>query len=136
MTTLERYNGIQTMMGELFDSGCHFLVLLSIAEEESGAQIDLIEAIRISQSKGWMRSDFYVVDALSILRFYTHKEWVREEVKKLPKDILDNQYTEVVYFNKRTSFKHYRRRAFDTLENSTTVREGYVLNYYIYTCRR
>lgn len=81
-----------------------------------------------------MRSDFYVKDAFAILNYYTNKKWVRRSVTELPKEIKDNEYTEAVWFNKRTSFTHFRRRGFDTLQNSVTVKEGKIQSYYIYTC--
>lgn len=137
MTVKDRYEGFQDVAKDLWECGCHFLVLLSIAEEESGTKIDLIECIRLCRSKGWIRSDFYVNDALAILRFYTHKEWKRSDIlQKLPKVIADNQYTEVIYYNARTSFQHFRRRGFDTKNDSVTVREGKIIGYYIYTVTR
>lgn len=91
-------------------------------------------AIRICRSKGWLKEDFFVTDAIKILNFFTQKEWSREEVKTLP-EIKDNQFTEVCYYNQRTGFRHFRRRYFDTLENSVTVNEGRIEKYYIYTCK-
>lgn len=132
-----RYSGIQTILKSCGDEGCHFLTLLSIAETESKKNIDLINAIRICQSKGWIRSDFFVKnDGTPILKFFTGKEWVREEVAKLPVAIRDEQYTEAIWFNPGTKFHHYRRRCFDTLENSNTVANGYIEKFYIYTCNR
>lgn len=112
------------------------MTLLSIAEEESKKEIDLINAIHTCMSKGWLRSDFYVLDAIAILRHYTSKEWTRISLSELPKEIKDNEYTEVIWYNKRTTFTHFRRRVFDTLQNSTTVREGKIQGYYLYTCKR
>ena len=142
MTVKDRYSGIQTLFKTANESSCHFLSLLSIAEEEnirlgkSNPNIDLIDAIRISQSKQWMNHDFTVTvqGSLNLLKHYTGKSWTRKEVKKLPLKIKPNEYTEVIYKNDNTGFKHYRRRYFDTLENSITVRDGYILAYYIYTC--
>lgn len=130
----ERYSGIQTVFKNCNLYGCHFLTLLSIAEESNNSPIDLIEAIRISQSKDWINSDFELTEktALSLLKYFTNKEWTRREVKKLP-TIQDNEFTEVIYFNKRTGYHHYRRRGFDTLANSITVQEGVIEKYYIYT---
>ena len=142
MTVKDRYSGIQTLFKTANESSCHFLSLLSIAEEEnirlgkSNPNIDLIDAIRISQSKQWMNHDFTVTvqGSLDLLKHYTGKKWTRREVKKLPLKIKPNEYTEVIYKNDSTGFKHYRRRYFDTLENSITVRDGYISAYYIYTC--
>lgn len=136
MTVRQRYEGLQTICKELNESGCLFLSVLSIAEEATGKEIDLINAIRISQSKGWLSYDFEVKDSLAILRHFTHHEWTRsEKLKKLPATIKDNEYTVAIYYNKNTSFTHFRRRGFDTLTNSVTVRDGVIIGYYIFTER-
>lgn len=142
MTVKDRYSGIQTLFKTAHESSCHFLTLLSIAEEENirlkktNPNIDFIDAVRVAQSKQWMNHEFTVTvqGSLDLLKHYTGKTWTRREVKKLPLKIKDNEYTEVIHKNDRTNFKHYHRRLFDTLESSVTVREGYVLCYYIYTC--
>lgn len=112
-----------------------FLSLLSIAEEYTNKQIDLIDAIRTCQSKGWLRDDFYVKDSPRILQFYTGKEWSRKSVSSLPKVIADNEYTVQIVYNRRTGFTHYKRRYFDTLHDSVTVKEGIIQGYYIYTAK-
>lgn len=136
MTPKQRYQGIQSTLKIAGDNACHFLTLLSIAEEESEAPIDLIEAIRITQKMKWMNSEFTVTVAgsLALLEYYTDKKWTRREVKVLPSVIKDNEYTEAVYKNDNTGFNHYRRRGYDTLNHSVTVAEGYIEKYYIYTC--
>lgn len=138
MTVKDRYSGFQTLCEKLNKYGCHFLTLLSIAEEESGKTIDLIEAVRLSQSKKWIDGDFTVTveGSLKLLELYTGKKWIRKEVVKLPSVIKDNEYTEAVWYNPRTNFTHYRRRGFDTLENSVTVAEGSIKKYYIYCCTK
>ena len=132
MTLIERYSGIQSILKVVGSEGCHFLALCSIAEESTGKNIDLINTIRMSQSKGWVASDFLVRDALSFLNWLTGRKWTRKEVAKLG-DIHDNDYTEAVYFNPRTGLRHFRRRGFDTLNSSKTVDEGHIEKYYVYT---
>lgn len=142
MTVKDRYSGLQTLFKTAHESSCHFLTLLSIAEEENirlgkqNSYIDLIDAIRVAQSKQWMDHEFTVTvqGSLELLKHYTGKKWTRREVKKLPLKIKDNEYTEVIHKNDNTGYKHYHRRSFDTLVNSITVRDGYVFCYYIYTC--
>ena len=46
--------------------------------------------------------------------------------------INDNEYTVAVWYNERTQFKHFRRRYFDTLLNSVTVKEGSIAYYHIF----
>lgn len=138
----EKYSGCQTMLKTANESACHFLTLLSIAEEErirqkrSNSNIDFLEAVVITKKNKWMDKDFVVTvqGSLDLLEFYTDKKWTRREVTKLPSSIKDNEYTEVIHFNERTEFRHYHRRSFDTLINSVTVKEGRIEKYYIYTC--
>lgn len=133
MTIQERYSGIQTVMGMCNKYGCHFFVLLTIIEEVTKKNVDLIEAIRISMSKGWMKSDFEVRDGIAILNYFTGKKWTRSErLTKLPAIIKPNQFTEANYYNPRTKLEHFRRRNLDTLTSSVTVKEGSIRYYYIY----
>lgn len=138
MTIQERYEGLQTLALALHEDGCHFLTLCSIADEWRADHklpyIDLIEAIRLCQSKGYLKEGFYVYDdGTNVLSLLTDgQKWSRRDVEALPV-IRDNDYTEAIYFNPRTDFKHFRRRYFDTLSNSVTVKEGYIIGYRIYT---
>ena len=134
MTVKQRYDGIQTILKTCGNEGCHFLTLCSIIEEYTDCPLDLIDAIRVAQSKGWFDSTFEGKDAIAFLNYYTGKKWTRSELlKRLPIKILDNQFTEVIHYNKNTGFKHYKRRGFDTLTSSVTVRDGVILGYYVYT---
>lgn len=133
MTVRDRYEGVQTLFREMGSEGCHFLVLCSIAEESIGKPIDIIDALRVSLSKGWMRKDYWVNnDGTPLLNYLTGLKWTRKEVVKLPV-IRDNDYTESVWYNPNTQYHHYRRRYFDTLDHSYTVEKGYIEKYYIYT---
>lgn len=137
MTVKQRYEGLQTALERCGADGCHFLTLCSIADEYRVSHglpyIDLIEAIRTCQSRGLLRADFYIKDdGTNVLRLLTNKKWSRKDVETLG-PIYDNDYTEAVYFNPRTQFRHYRRRYMDTLDHSVTVEEGYIEQYRIYT---
>lgn len=133
MTTQQRYEGFQSIAKALGSDGCHFLVLCSIIEEYTGNPLDLIHVIRTCLDKGWITNDFTVLgDGTWILTYFTGAKWTRKEVVKLPV-IRDNDYTEAIWYNPRTGYHHYRRRYFDTLDCSVTVKEGYIEKYYIYT---
>ena len=141
MTVKERYEGIQDIAEVFHNNACHFIVMLSIAEEElrdSGqkeAAIDLIDAIKVSQSKKWFSPNFYGNETqLKLLEHYTGKKWTRRQVKKLPSTIKSYEYTEAHYYNKSTGLEHFRRRGFDSKWNSITVRDGVIDYYNIYTC--
>lgn len=129
----DRWQGFQSLCLNLHKDGCHFLTLITIAEEYLQHPVDLVGIIRTAQSKGWIRDDFYVTnDGTVILNYLTGKIWKRKTVTSLPV-IKDNDYTEVVYYNPNTGFHHFRRRYVDTLSGSITVRDGYIEKYYIYT---
>jgi hypothetical protein len=140
MTVKERYEGLQTLALALNTDGCHFLTLCSIADEyryDHGLPyIDLIWAIRTLMSKGLIDSEFYVKDdGTNVLSILTDgKKWTRKDVDKLG-TIGDNDYTEAVWFNPNTQFRHFRRRYVDTLRDSITVRDGYIEKYRVYTVR-
>ena len=138
MTVKERYEGLQTFFLTMHHEACHFLVLCSIADEyryDHGLPyIDLIEAIKTCQSKGLMDNECFIKDdGCGVLSLLTDgKKWSRKDVVSLP-TIRYNDYTEAVYYNERTKFTHFRRRYFDTLRDSVTVKEGKIIQYRIYT---
>lgn len=129
----DRYEGIQTLLKNCGDSGCLFLSVLSIAEEVADVSFDLINTIHICLQKKWIADDFECLDSLAILNYLTGKIWARREVTCLTGDVAYNEYTVANYFNPRTGIIHRRRRSYDTIKNSVTVREGSVLTYYVYS---
>lgn len=138
MTVKDRYQGLQTLFQVAHDSSCHFLVLCTIIEEKNREtnpdyKLDLIEAIRLSMSKGYMKETFFVHDALEILKLFTGHKWSRRTEPTLP-DLKPNEWSECNWFNPNTGLEHFTRRNINTLSDSRTVREGYIRYYYIYTC--
>lgn len=144
MTTKNRYAGLQTEFAQLNLTSCHFLTLLSIAEEENirlgkeNPYIDFIDVLRVSQSKGWINSEYYVKDNFAILNYCTGTKWSRTQVLKLPAVIKDNEYTEChwewtrVEKGKTITTEHFTRRSIDTLKASATVKNGHITYYNIY----
>lgn len=140
MTTKQRYEGIQSLMGNFNKWGCHFTVLVTIIEEWYRENVvpdyccDFINMIHICTSKGWIDSEFYVKDALAILNYFTGKKWTRRKVEKLPAKLLPNEWTECNWYNPETKLEHFTRRNINSLWDSNTVKNGYIRYYYIYTC--
>lgn len=124
------YNGLQTKLGN--NNACHFLVLCSIIHEYRRREVDVLGLITTSLEKGWIRSDYYVKDALAILQYATRRRWNVRAVQTVPDDLGDNEYTEVVWYRAQTGFTHFTRRYVDTLINSQTVRYGVIKEYRIY----
>lgn len=133
MSVFERYTGIQDILKECGGSGCNFLCLLSIAEEVNGGPVDLIDAYKKARASNSMDSSFYVYNNLRLLRELTGRNWLRREMSNIDGILSKNEYSIAVYFNPRTGRHHYRRRSFDTLFDSVTVKEGYIEKYYVYS---
>lgn len=132
MDVKSRYRGIQSVLLNCGNEGCLFLSLMSIAEEVSQKPIDLIDAINILFGAKCIKPNFYVLDSLEMLKILTGKTWHRRVVKKLPDTILDNQFTIAHWYNEKTGLNHFRRRCFDTLWDSKTVKNGEIKQYYLY----
>lgn len=132
MNVKERYNGIQTVFGKAGESACLFLSLLSIAEEYTGLPVDFIVAYRKCIDLDLIEKDFFCNDQQKILYELTGTKWKKTVVKELPDSVPESMYTVQKWFNERTGLTHFRRRGFDTLESSVTVKEGYIKEYYCY----
>ena len=135
MDVKERYNGIQTVFEKAGESACLFLSLLSIAEEYRGMPIDFIKAYRKCIELGLIEKDFYCKDQERILSLFAGEKWKKTVLKELPDPVPENTYTVEKWFNERTGFTHFKRRGFDTLESSVTVKEGSIVEYYCYTVK-
>lgn len=133
MNVKERYNGVQTVFEKAGDYACLFLSLLSIAEEYTGLPVDFIVAYRKCIELGLIDKDFFCNDQKKILYEFTGKKWRKTVVKKLPDPVPDEMFTVEKWYNPRTDFTHFKRRAFDTLESSVTVKEGHIKEYYCYS---
>lgn len=133
MNVKERYKGIQTVFEKAGESACLLLSLLSIAEEYTGLPVDFIVAYRKCIELGLIEKDFYCNDQEKMLYELTGKKWKKTVVKELPDLVPENMYTVEKWHNDRTGFTHFKRRGFDTLENSATVKEGKIIEYYCYS---
>lgn len=128
-----RYAGFQTYLKVVASDGCLLLSLLSIIEDVNKKVIDFQSFVQTVIKYKWFdANDGTVLDSLSILNHYTHKKWGREIVSKLPSKIGKKEYTIEKWYNPRTKFTHFKRRYVDTLIDSVTVKEGSIIEYYIY----
>lgn len=132
MSVRDRYEGIQTVLLNCGNYGCNFLSLLSIAEDVTSDKLDILNVYKESLLRGFVTDDFYVNSTLGLLHMLTGRNWKRSEVEEITHQLKDNEYSIAVYYNPATGYTHFRRRAYDTLEYSKTVEEGYIKKYYIY----
>ena len=133
MNVKERYNGIQTVFEKAGKSSCLFLSLLSIAEEYTGLPVDFIVAYRKCIELGLIEKDFFCNDQEKILYELTGTKWKKTVLKELPDPLPENMYTVEKWHNDRTGFIHFKRRGWDTLDSSVTVKEGKIAEYYCYS---
>ncbi len=121
------------MLKELGNTGCLLLCLLSIAEEVINYNIDTIGACVKLLEDGCVADDFFCKDQERALFLLTGKKWKKEVRRSLPSTVPINMYTVERWYNQRTGYTHFKRRGFDTLVNSVTVKEGKLTSYYCYT---
>lgn len=133
MLAKQRYEGLQTLFLTAHNWACLFLCMLSIAEEYTGHEIDFIEAYHACRKNGSLGADFYCNDQEKILQSLTGKKWRKVIMKKLPEPVPSAMYTVEHWYNSKTKYDHYKRRGYDTVTNSVTVRDGKLLEYYTYT---
>lgn len=127
-----RYEGIQTALKMAGDYACLFLSVLSIAEEYTGLPVDFIVAYRKCIDLGLIEKDFFCNDQEKILYELTGTKWKKSVLKELPESVPESMFTVEKWYNPRTGFTHFKRRGFDTLERSITVKEGKISEYYCY----
>ena len=129
----ERYDGVQTLFKKIDSDGCLFLCLCTIIEEVTGREADIAGIVQVSRKRGWLANDYTVNDSLSLLNYFTGKKFKRESVRKLPAAVSDNMFTVEKWHNEKTGYTHFKRRFVDTVLNSVTVKQGKLIEYYIYS---
>lgn len=130
-----RFEGLQSKMQRIGSDGCYFLALMSIVEEQMGEHFDVLNAYDDCVRQHIIQDDCYVLDAVKLIATYCNTSRVNMRiVKNLDSVVIkDNVYTIAVWHNPRTGYKHFRRRGFDTLDHSTTVEEGRIIEYRVFT---
>lgn len=125
----QRYRGIQTLLMD----GCYFLCLCSIAEDAGGKPVDIIDVANEALEQGLVSSDGYVSFPVEILEnLLPGTRWELDRQKAVPRLVADNEYTVLKYYNINTGYTHFRRRDVDTLVDSKTVKEGRLVNCYVF----
>ena len=129
--------GIQnTLLKELYESGCYFLSIIHIAEKNTPyLSVDVIRfAIECIDNK-WLEKDFTVIRPNKILGRLLDKEVTVISLNEKEKDLLQTmEYKAIVncWYNPKTGFHHFNTDEFDSLINSKTVKEGYIISYRVF----
>ena len=129
--------GIQnTLLKELHESGCYFLALIHIAEKNSQyLSTDVIRfAIECIDNK-WLEKDFTVIRPDKILGKLLDKEVTVTSISDKEKASMQAmEYKSIVnkWYNPNTGLYHFNTDDWDSLINSKTVKEGYIIGYRVF----
>lgn len=129
-----RWEGAQTTLARLGESGCLFLCLCSIAEQARGEEIDVMDAAERCAKKRLVNAeDFFVNDSPGVLSELTGRPWTMERREALPDPVPERMFT-VEKWTAPPSRTHFKRRGFDTIAGGArTCRAGRIECYYCYT---
>ena len=123
-----------TLIKNLYESGCYFLCICEIAERHTGRPVDIIKTAVKALEEGWIEEDFTILRPAQILEYLTEKSWVCIKSEKESKE--PDSYTVQCYKNNRTGYTHFRMEDWDSLKDSVTVREGKIISYRIFLLNR
>lgn len=118
------------------DFGCYFLDLLFVAKGREPELDEMLHYYDLFTENEWMEDDCYVKNPCAILECLTGKKFT---VKK--DTAIDKEATHVIghYHNPNTGLKHFvvtdksNKVVWDSIENSDTVKNGYIESYRLFT---
>lgn len=127
---------------QIYDYGCYFLSLLYVRSKPYSEPANLDEILTYYDTfveMGWMDSDCYVKDPCAILKYLTGKKYtVKKDV------VLDPNANIIIgrWYNPTTNLRHfvvmdrYNMVVWDSLGDSSTVRDGVIESYRLfYGCK-
>lgn len=120
-------NGIQTTLKNIGDYGCGLLCLLRVF---GYSELEIITKYREVVEAGLMTEDCFCKDWIALANFLcpVPKKWTVEKSKTLKECTF---YLER-WYNPRTNLFHFKLKDWDSLENSVTVKEGYIESYRLF----
>lgn len=119
-------NGCQDLLKNLGTSGCYFLCLCKIAEEELHRSVDVVDAAYKALENRWIDEEFFIMNPTAILCYLTGKKWT----VTISKEMQSADYSVVKYVNGK--YTHFRLEDWDSLENSTSVKCGKIDSYRLF----
>ena len=130
-------DGIQnTLLKELYKSGCYFLSLIHTAEKNSAyLSVDVVRFAIECIDNGWLEKDFTVIRPDKILGRLLDKEVSVVSVSEKEKGLLKTmEYKAVIscWYNPNTALYHFNTDDWDSLVNSKTVKEGFIVGYRVF----
>ena len=130
-------DGIQnTLLKQLYENGCYFLTIIHVAEKNSQyLSVDVIRfAIECIENK-WIKKDFTVIRPDRILGKLLDKEVTVTSLSEKEKDLLQTiEHKAIInnWYNPNTGLYHFNTDDWDSLINSKTVKEGFIVGYRVF----
>lgn len=133
---------ISKAVKQIYDYGCYFLSLLYVRNIPYSEPANLDEILTYYDTFveiGWMDPDCYVKDPCAILKYLTGKKY------SVKKDVVLDTRADIVmgrWYNPATNLHHFvvmdkhNNVVWDSLEDSSTVRDGVIESYRMfYECK-
>ena len=121
----------QRICKTLGESGCYFFCLLKFANKEN----DAINIYKEALSLNFIDKECYIKDPAALLKHLTNKKYC---VIKQTESPVDGDLIIARFVNNRTGLKHFvmvdknNNVIYDPLEESVTVKEGYIESYRVF----
>lgn len=132
---LYELNKLETICQNINKAGC-YMMCLSFAALHSESNFDqLLGIYKTLVDQRWVDDDCYVKDPCSILKYFTGNDF-KVEKTHVYDDEADIKIAR--FFNKRTGLNHFvlmqdeKAVLWDPVENSVTVREGYIESWRLF----
>ena len=126
-----RYENLQQIALNCSKYGCFFCSLLSIIEEYTGKELDIIDSYHKCINSKVMNDDFLVLDKVKLLELFTIDYVHFRQSKNINEKIADNEYTIIKY--SRNGKTHYKRKYIQTYKNSSLTDPKYFDCLYIFS---
>jgi hypothetical protein len=126
-----RFDNIQRYLARIDEYGCFFLSLCSVAEDYLKKKVDLVDAVRFAVEQGVITPDYTVKDDVKLLSHLTGKRVSKRTADRCGV-LKANEFSIEKWYNPRTGYNHFKRRYFDVYHDGVTVKEGYIMCFYIY----
>lgn len=127
--------GLDKKVEKIYEYGCYFLDLLFISKYQEPTFEEIINCYDTFITKGWMDEECFIKDPCAILTYLTGKKF---SVTK--ESVFDISATHVIgcFYNPITNLHHfavmdkYNEVRWDSIEDSNTVKNGFIESYRIF----
>lgn len=124
--------GLDKKVKAIYDYGCYLLDLIYVSKYKEPTLDEIIECYDSFVATGWMDEDCFVKNPCAILNYLTGKEY-----SVVKGSVLDTSATHIIgyFYNPNTNLHHFavmgkdNKVLWDSIENSNTVKNGFIESY-------